>query len=107
MDDRFHPVHVQCGEGSLEEFSDHSAADTLVPVVLFANNNTNFAFVVIAVNVFDGAVSNKLVIDQNTKQTICLSREVVAVPFADFSKRGISVSQVSVHLTIAPPFGNS
>lgn len=80
MDDRFHPVHVQCGEGFLEESPDHSAADPLVPVVLFANNNTNFAFVIIAVNVFDSAVSNELVIDQNTKQLVCLGREVVAIP---------------------------
>ncbi len=92
MDDRFHPVQVQCGEGSLEESPDHSAADTLVPVVLFANNNTNFAFVVIVVNVFDCAVSNELVIDQNTKQLVCLGREVVAIPCADFSKRAIPVS---------------
>ena len=92
LDNRFHPVHVQCGEGSLEEITEHSAADTLMPVVLFANDNTNFAFVVLAVNVFDGAVANELVIDQNTKQLVCLGREVVAVPCADFCKRSIPVS---------------
>src|SRR5438132_13420043 len=106
MDDRFHPVQVQFGEGSLEEFPDHSAANALVPVVLFANNNTNFAFVIVVVNVFDGAVSNELVIDQNAKQMVGLSREIVAVPCADFCKRGIPVSQVSVHLPITAPFGN-
>src|SRR5712691_3174609 len=106
MDDRFYPVQVQFGEGSLDDLPDHSAANTLVPVVLFANNNTNFAGVILAVNVFDCAVSNELVISQNTKQTVCLSREVVAVPCADFSKCGIPVSQVSVHLIITPPCGN-
>ena len=91
MDERFHPMQVQCGEGSLEELPDHNAADPLVPVCLFANDNTNFALVVLVVNVFDGAVSNELVINQNTKQTVCLSREVVAVPFANVLKRGIPV----------------
>ena len=66
MNDRFHPVHVQCGEGFLQERADHRAADPLVPVVLFANDNPNFTCVVIVVNVFDGAVANELGIDQNT-----------------------------------------
>src|SRR5262245_35721513 len=106
MDDRFHPVHGQFGKGPLEEFSDHSATDTSVPVVLFTNQNANFTFFVLEVHVFDGAVANELVINQNTKQPVCLGREVFTVPFSDFSKRCIPASYVSVHLTITPPFGN-
>src|SRR5262245_35930264 len=105
MDDRFHPVHGQFGKGSLEELSDHSAADPFVPVGLFANQNANFTFFVIEVHVFDGAGSNELAIDQNTKQMVCLGREVCTVPLSDFSKSFIPASYVSVHITITPPLG--